>query len=308
MDDLRTDALAGSQHGLITRAQARSIGLTAKAIEHQCRSGRLRPVGRGVYRLPGAVDTPKRRALAAVFLCRAGAVLSHRSAAGLHCLPGFAIEPLTVTVRRNGRRGLPGVRLEESLTMPDRHASIVDAIPCTTVARTLFDLCGDVHAGRAERALDTALARKLVTRESLAEVLGDLAEHGRAGTVLFRALLEERTPEYVAPESELEARLIGLARTFGLPEPERQVDLGDDVGWIGRVDFLFRNARLVVEVDGAEFHDGLLDQRYDTVRDSRLRAAGWNVLRFRWSDIVDRPNAVAQAIRFQRDLNRLQGV
>jgi very-short-patch-repair endonuclease len=216
-------------------------------------------------------------------------------------LRGFSIEPVTVSVERNGRRSLSGVRLEESLFLPPHHRTLVDGIPCTTLARTLFDLCGDVHALRAERALDSALARRLVTLRELWQVLVDLAEHGRAGTVLMRELLEERRENYVAPESELESRLIELARRYGLPEPERQVDLGDNDGWIGRVDFLFRGARIVVEVDGAEFHDGLVDQRRDEARDTRLEAAGWYVMRFRWDDVANRPQAVAHAIRFRRE-------
>lgn len=259
-------------------------------------------MSRGVFRFAGAVDTPHQRALAAVLAAGEESVLSHPSAAALHGLPGFSIEPLTLSVRRNGRRSLGGVRIEESLALPDHHRGMVDGIRCTTVARTLFDLCGDVHALRAERALDTALARKLVTLPALWRVLVDLAEHGRAGTVLFRTLLEERRDDYVPPESELEARLIDLAKRYGLPEPERQVDLGDPDGWIGRVDFLFRAARLVVEVDGAAFHDGLLDRRRDGERDQRLSAAGWTVLRFGWDDVVNRPRAIAHAIRFQREL------
>jgi very-short-patch-repair endonuclease len=220
----------------------------------------------------------------------------------MYDLPGFSIEPLTVSVHRNGRRSFSGLRLEESLALPAHHSGVVDGIPCTTAPRTLFDLCGDVRARRAERALDTALARRLVTMPGLWQVLVDLAEHGRSGTVLMRALLEERREDYVPPESELEARLIELARQYGLPEPERQVDLGDGDSWIGRVDFLFRGARIVVEVDGAEFHDGLVDQRHDAERDARLLAAGWYVLRFRWDDIVNRPQAVAHSIRFRRQL------
>ena len=172
----------------------------------------------------------------------------------------------------------------------------------------MFDLCGDVHARRAERALDTALGRRLVTLPALSRVLDDLAEHGRAGTVVLRTLLMEREPEYVAPESELEARFIELTRSHGLPTPERQVELGDEDSWIGRVDFLFRGARLVVEVDGAAFHDGLLDRRRDAERDARLQAAGWTVLRFRWDDVVNRPAAVAHGIRFRGELNPPQRV
>ena len=139
----------------------------------------------------------------------------------------------------------------------------------------------------------------MTTVSRLWAMLDDLAEHGRAGTVLFRTLLEERGGQYVAPESELEARFIALAKGFGLAEPERQVDLGDDDGWIGRVDFLFRGSRIVVEVDGSEFHDGLVDRRHDEARDARFTAAGWHVLRFRWGDVVNRPAAVARSIRFR---------
>jgi very-short-patch-repair endonuclease len=209
------------------------------------------------------------------------------------------MEPIVVSTERNGRRHLAGVRLEQSLALPQHHVQIVDRIPCTTMARTLFDLCGDVHALRAERALDTALARKLVKLPELWRVLDELAEHGRAGTVLMRSLLMEREPDYVPPESELEARFVALAKTHKLSEPERQVDLGDDNGWIGRVDFLFRGARIVVEVDGAEFHDGLVDQRHESERDARLEAAGWFVLRFCWDDVTNRSAAVARAIRIR---------
>jgi hypothetical protein len=308
MDDVRMDALAATQRGLITHEQAVSLGLTGKAIEHRRERGRLCSVFRGVYRVAGAPESARQRALGAVLAAGEGAVLSCGSAAALHALPGFGLEPLTVWVRRHGRRTLAAVRLEQTLELPDHHRTVVDGIPCTTVARTLFDLCGDVHAGRAERALDTALARKLVTLPELWRVLDDLAEHGRAGTVLMRTLLMEREPDYVPPESELEARFIALVKRHGLAVPERQVDLGDDDGWIGRVDFLFRGARLVVEVDGAEFHDGLLDHRHDAEREARLTSAGWTVLRFRWDDVVNRAAAVAQSIRFQCELNPSRGV
>jgi very-short-patch-repair endonuclease len=148
----------------------------------------------------------------------------------------------------------------------------------------------------------------MVKLPALWQVLDDLAEHGRAGTVLMRSLLMERAPDYVAPESELEARLIDLARTFGLPEPERQVDLGDEDGWIGRVDFLFRGARIVVEVDGAEYHGGYIDRRHDEERDERLDAAGWTVLRFGWDEVVNHPGDVADAIRIRCGLNTPQRV
>lgn len=294
--DERMEALASSQHGLITHRQALALGLTESAIRHRRRNGYFSDVRRQVYRLPGAIESSRLQALAAVLAAGRNAALSHASAAALHGFARFTIEPLTVSMPRR-RRSLAGVRLEQSLALSLHHCRTVDAIPCTSVARTLFDLCGDLSPGRAERTLDSALARRAVTLPALWRILDDLAEHGRAGTVLLRTLLTERGPRYVPPESELEARFISLARNHGLPAPELQVDLGDGDIWIGRVDFVFRRALLVVEVDGAEFHDSLSDRRRDAERDAQLVAAGWTVLRLRWDDVVNHPAAVAARIR-----------
>lgn len=280
----------------MSREQATASGLTRSAIRHKCDTRRWRPVLPGVFRLAGAIETPKLRAMAAVLGGGAGAVLSHTSAAALLGVPGFAIDPTVISIPR-ARRGLPGVRIEQSLALPAHHLRQVDGIPCTSVARTIFDLCGDVHARRAERALDTAVARRLVTLPALWRVLDDLAVQGRSGSVLMRTLLTERGPRYAAPESELESRFIELVERWHLPPPERQVDLGDADSWIGRVDFVWRSAALVVEVDGAMFHDALLDRRRDHERETRLDAAGWTTLRFRWHDVVHQPDRVAAEVR-----------
>jgi very-short-patch-repair endonuclease/predicted transcriptional regulator of viral defense system len=299
MTDERMEALALRQHGLITFDQAITAGLTESGIRHRRSKRRLVEVHPRVYRLAGAIDTPNLRAHAAVLAAGADAAISHTSAAALYRLPGFTIDPVVLTIPRRWSRSLAGVGVEQSLAMPPHHCRVVEMIPCTSLARTLFDLCGTVRARRAERALDTALARRAITLPALWRVFVDLAEHGRAGTVVMRTLLMARGTTYVPPASELEARFVELARAQGLEGPQRQVDLGDADSWIGRVDFLFRSARLVVEVDSAEFHDGMLDRDGDAERDRRLESDGWTVLRFRWRDVVDRPEFVARSIRFR---------
>jgi very-short-patch-repair endonuclease len=298
MVDPWMETLATQQHGLITRRQALERGLSPKAIKHQLRRRSWQPVARGVYKLTGAPETPRMRAMAAVLLLGAGAVASHRTAACLLGIPGFAIEPLTVSIPR-ARRRYPGIQVEQSLALPTHHRCVIDRIPCTSVARTMFDLCGDrgVRSGRSARALDHALASKLVTMPELWRVLDDLAEHGRRGTVWMRTLLMERRGSYAPPESELEARFVALVHRYRLGRPERQVDLGDSDRWIGRVDFAWREERLVVEVDGARHHNSFLDRRADEERDTALTAAGWTVLRFTWSEVVETPGEVADTIR-----------
>jgi very-short-patch-repair endonuclease len=160
----------------------------------------------------------------------------------------------------------------------------------------LFDLCGTERLGRAARAVDTALARRLVTQPALWNVLAETAARGRAGSRTLRLLLRERGANYVPPASELERRFIDLAQQHNLPSPRRQVDAGDTDRWIGRVDFLF-GTRLVVEVDGDEHHTSFLDRVADATRDAAFDAAGRVVLRFTWDDVVRRPRHVADAIR-----------
>jgi len=295
MDDGRMEALAERQHGVVSHDQAVALGLTPGAVRHRRETGRWHDRSLGVYRVAGTVETPRQRAMAAVLGGGREAILSHTSTAGLLGLPGFTIDPIVITVPRK-RRSIANVRIEQSLSLPLHHQRVVDSIPCTSVARTLFDLCGDIHARRAERALDNALARHMVTIPALWRVLDDLAVQGRAGTVLLRTLLTERGPRYVPPESELESRFLEVLASRNVREPARQVDLGDADSWIGRVDFVWRDERLIVEVDGAAFHNGFVDQKNDRERDERFTEAGWRVLRFGWDDVVDHPSTVADRI------------
>jgi len=112
----------------------------------------------------------------------------------------------------------------------------------------------------------------------------------------MRALLRERVGDYIAPESGLEARALELIQAAGLPEPVRQLDVGDADGWVGRVDLAYPDRRMVIEVDSVLHHSTLVDRRTDEVRDRRLRAAGWMVVRITEHDL-GRPGVVADRLR-----------
>ena len=109
----------------------------------------------------------------------------------------------------------------------------------------------------------------------------------------MREILGERDAHYVPPASELEALFRELLRAAGLPDPVRQLDVGDGNGWIGRVDFAYPRFGLLIELDGRRFHSALLDRRADARREQRLRAGGWaEVVRFSWFDVVHQPELV----------------
>ena len=63
------------------------------------------------------------------------------------------------------------------------------------------------------------------------------------------------------------------------------------------VDFLFADRRLVIEADGARFHDNVLARRDDVDRQAALEAAGYRVIRLTWDQVTRsaRPDGAAAA-------------
>ncbi len=106
---------------------------------------------------------------------------------------GFEPGPIHVS-RPRGRGGRASglATVHEPRLLPPYHCQTLEDIPLTSVARTLFDLAGCVHPLRAERALDNALARGLVTLEALRRMGIELLEHGRTGSAPVRRLLADR--------------------------------------------------------------------------------------------------------------------
>ncbi|MCJ7672410.1 MAG: endonuclease domain-containing protein [Acidimicrobiia bacterium] len=259
-------------------------------------SRRLLALVPGVFLVAGAPWTWHAAILAATLAAGPDACASHRAAAAVFGFPGFARRELEIVVPRGQRPRVPGVTVHHVGELPDHHQRVVEEIPTTSVARTIFDLCGCVHPGRAERALDDCLARRLVTIPACWRIVYDLAEHGRPGTALTRTLLQARGHGYVAPASELERKMLRLLRDAGLPAPSREIDVGDADGWVGRVDLVYRDAKILIEVDSRLHHTALDDYERDRARDNRLVASGWRVLRFTADQIIRHPNEVARTV------------
>jgi hypothetical protein len=146
----------------------------------------------------------------------------------------------------------------------------------------------------------------IVTREDLSGALGQ-ARLG-PGADLARATVERADG---LSESVGESRARVLFSALGLPQPELQVILHDADGLAGRVDFLFREQRTIVEFDGLAKYDGPGGHQAlarEKRREDRLRAMGYEVVRLVWSDLAD-PQRVWRLIRaaFARAATRRAG-
>jgi very-short-patch-repair endonuclease len=93
----------------------------------------------------------------------------------------------------------------------------------------------------------------------------------------------------------METRLRWLLIQAGLPHPEVQADLRDAEGrFVGRADLYYPSARLVVEFDGANHRDRLVE---DNRRQNLIINAGFRMLRFTAADIHQRQDLVAAQVR-----------
>jgi very-short-patch-repair endonuclease len=102
--------------------------------------------------------------------------------------------------------------------------------------------------------------------------------------------------------SDLERRFADLCRDAGLPPPAVNT-------WVGgfEVDALWPAQRLIVELDGYEFHRTRAAFERDRARDGELQLAGYRVLRFTYRRLVHEPEAVGTAIRRLVGSDHLRG-
>jgi very-short-patch-repair endonuclease len=145
---------------------------------------------------------------------------------------------------------------------------------------------------RPERAIPELAAKQrgVVTRAQLlarrSEFVSLLARRSsRPGTHALRALLDDGTPALT--RSQAEERLLALIRAAELPAPETNIRIDRH-----EVDFLWREQRLIVEVDGFRFHSSRSAFERDRQRDTELSSQGFRVIRITWRQIVDRPEAL----------------
>jgi hypothetical protein len=234
-------ALARRQHGLITRAQARELGISDDALDWRVKTGAWERVQRGVLRLPGAPSTWQ-QAIIAPCLAVPGATASHQAAAALWQIPEIASRPeITIVERRRLR--LPGVEVHKTERLDARDRVWRSQIPVTSLPRTIIDLSSTLRPEKMEAVVDHVLAKRRVPLVVLRSRLDALGTRGRPGAGVLAELLVERQGRERHVDSGAQRRLEKLAteaaREGRLPTPcfEYAVQLSDgtwrypDVGY-----------------------------------------------------------------------------
>jgi hypothetical protein len=288
-DDTRVAALAAGQFGVVDVDELRSCGLSDKAVLTRVRNGWLHPLYKRVYAV-GHPNVPIRgRLLAAVKACGPEAVISHFAAAVLWGL--FTWDGRYPDVSVPARRDHPGIRVHRTKRLDDIDVRRVHGIPVTSPARTLVDLAAALPPKTLRRATREALAQRLVTIPELTEALRRLAPC-RGCTKLAAIVAQGHVPT----RSELEDAVLDLIHTAGFNPPLINAPLrfgNRDIV----PDFRWPDHHLVIEADGAQFHDNALARQDDAERQAILEAAGERVVRVSWEQAIARPAQTIKRLR-----------
>ena len=275
-----------------------AAGVSRHRIQRRIDSGSLIRVHPGVYLVGHRGGSPLASEAAAILACGPRAFLSHRTAASLWELPVPRSGPIEVTVVGRRQRSPGGVRARYLTAMPASERRRLRRLPLTSPSLTILDLAGTVRPEALAAALNEARVLRIVNERALTTTLS--AHPNRRGARALRRLLEgEQGPRITRSEAEL--RALRLMRAHGLEPEESDVSIGP---W--RVDFLFRQELLIVEVDGYRYHSTPRRFIQDRRRLADLAARGLQVFPLSWSDITSDGQRAMRRLQMTLERRRAQ--
>ncbi|MEH3136778.1 MAG: type IV toxin-antitoxin system AbiEi family antitoxin domain-containing protein [Mycolicibacterium neoaurum] len=265
--------------GVITLAQARSLGLSPDAVRRRVRAGSWRRCAPGVYFADDRPFDDAARIRAAVWSYGPAACASGLAAAWWHGLTRFPPKIVEVTLARNGYgRARPGCRPRRR-DLDSRDVVGLRGLRVTTLALTAVEAATRRSGG--PKIMDSALQASATLPELWQT---HMRNKGRYGSPAARRLL--RAAESGA-QSEAERLMISLL-------VEHRI-----TGWVAnhqvgpyKVDVAFPGLMVAIEVDGWAFHSDPDKFVKDRRRQNYLVLNGWTVIRFTWLDLVEYPDRV----------------
>jgi Protein of unknown function (DUF559) len=280
----RATQLARRQFGAIARRQLLACGFSAERVKSWVRSGRLHPRYPGVFALGRRELGTEGELAAALLVAGPGAALGGLSALWWMELLGSRPRRIHVDAPRRctPRRGL--VCREVA---PFRRIWHRD-LPVVPFPQALLTSTPHLNHNSLRLVLARAEFRRVLDRPALYAALGS----GRHGSTAVRKALAAHLPQLAACANQFEIDFVLLCERYGIPIPQPNVRIGR---W--RPDMLWRDAKLIVELDGEDAHSTAAQKAADERRAEELRQLGYIVIRFTWDDVHLEPDAVAADLR-----------
>jgi very-short-patch-repair endonuclease len=241
--DVAVRQLAGRQSGNVARRQLLSLGLGQHAINARLRNGSFVARYHGVYALAPARQDAQALIAAAVLAGGPTAVASHASAAWLWGFLKRWERPPEISLPTGDRRPRH-ILTHRCPSLQPRDMTRQRGVPTTTPARTALDLAPRLTRKQLTRLVNNARLEGYLKLAALEDVLA--RNPLRPGTKLLRPFVDHPTNP---TRSGFEDAFPVFAAKSGLPRFEQNA-------WVnGReVDVLFREQRVIVELDSRDYH------------------------------------------------------
>ena len=278
-------ALGRRQNQQVTRAQLMALGLGEAAILYRASQGVFFRIHSGVFSLVAPPLAPIERACAAVLACAPDGALADRSALALWW-PGQPW-PDVPTVVGTAHRRRPGIRVRRAGGLTRADVRIHHGIRVTSPPRTLLDCARELGEGATARLLAEGRRAGLIHPAALDDVLTRFRRHpGRATLVALRDEPAARA------RSGFEVLFPAFCARHGLPIPLINT-------WVaGReADAYFPQQRLIVELDGWDFHRDRENFEGDRLNDAVALEAGIATYRMTWRRYVQAPATEAGRLK-----------
>jgi very-short-patch-repair endonuclease len=290
--DAVTD-LAAEQEGAVSSGQLRALGISKWTQQRLVAEGRLQRVAPRVFVVKGSPNTHRQRLRAGLLALGDQSWVSFESAAALHGLDRSDHRVIEFTVARGRRAPLMPFVVHTTKRLRPVDFVTVDGFRVTSATRTVFDLAlAGSQQSRLEAAIDSAVRLQLSSPQVLHRRLADLRGSGRGGCRLVEHLITDS-----GGHSMLERRFLELVREARLPTPRTQVVFRIGGRHVARVDFLFDEFRVVVEVSGQKGHASAAERARDAQRRNELQDLGMRVFEYTWDDVTKRPMMVVRTLR-----------
>jgi hypothetical protein len=293
--DDRIAALAAANDNIVERNELLRLGATDKQIRTRRRRRQLRTLHAGVYLFGAAEPTWRQRVRAGTRAASRGAMASSGTVLALRGIDGAIEGQVEVMVRRDGGPTPRGVRVHRPRRAVLR-PQFVDGIPVTPIERALLDYASAASVELVERAVESALLKRLTTEERIWLTIAEFSCFGCRGTGRLKGVMTNR-PEGKPARSVLEILVLDLLRKRGVPLPIRNHDVMVDGKPVAEIDLAFVARLFALEADGAAFHSTSTQRKKDKARQKMLEALGWTFLRVTWFDLVTRPDWIVSQVR-----------
>jgi hypothetical protein len=187
--DARLAAVAVTQHGVFTRAQALAAGYSTAQIHRRTRLSVWERVLPRVYRHASTPNSAAVSHWAAVLWAGPGCALSHASAAAIWQMAISApVAPELIVPSTRGPR-TRNVTVHRASRIDDKDVTRVGRLPVTTPVRTIIDLSALLDVRDLEAVIRSARARGFVTIRAVHGRLDEIGTAGRPGAARLRTLL-----------------------------------------------------------------------------------------------------------------------